>query len=627
MADNKTMEPSASRPSAPRIRICSAILTTATFSASLISFSLSLIPYPRLRTIADLFAPDGELESFTPQIHDAFFLPGVVTGFLLLVLGIALIVFRPAAMRCLGACSLAAGMFWQRIKEDARKFIGDLRGVQLPPKERILLAAFTLAGLAARLPLLSRPVEYDEAYTFYAFARRPFAKILSDYHVPNNHILHTIFVRITSLLLGDDVWQIRLTALAAGLLLIPAVYLLGRLLYNRRAGWIAAGIVAFLPVMVLRSVSARGYSLLILLTVLAFILAGYVIRKRNLAAWALMAVVCALGFYTIPIMLYPFSALCLWLLLSVFDMKHRPYHWKQWLKYLSVAVILVGILSVLLYLPVLLKQDLADVYKNNRVLHALPFMDFLRTLPDNFQEILWDWSRGAWPAIAMILVAPLTVGLFCLEKTRKYRIPLQAALALATMLVLLVQRPDSLGRIWLWALPLLAIWSAFGIQKTADYLFNIGRKSRLAFLLPTAILAALLCNTAWFTQPEAFSAQVEDPVAEEVALFLAPLVGPDNLVVVSQCADARYWYYFYRSGIPASVFYDRRADQDFEKIYLIAYPVGNPSCGSEVVADVLSQYGPASNRLDLDTMKAILEIDYATVYEFQAIEPAVSETE
>ena len=36
-------------------------------------------------------------------------------------------------------------------------------------------------------------------------------------------------------------------------------FLLGRSLYNSKVGMAAAVVVAFLPVMVLRSVSARGY--------------------------------------------------------------------------------------------------------------------------------------------------------------------------------------------------------------------------------------------------------------------------------------------------------------------------------------------------------------------------------
>jgi len=126
---------------------------------------------------------------------------------------------------------------------DCKKLFRDFSAIRLNWKESLLLVAIFILGLIPRLLLLNRPIEYDEAYTFTQFARYPFLKIISDYSAPNNHVLNTILVRIVYLLLGDQAWQIRIPAFLAGLLIIYAL-MLGRMLYNKTVGYLAAGMLA-----------------------------------------------------------------------------------------------------------------------------------------------------------------------------------------------------------------------------------------------------------------------------------------------------------------------------------------------------------------------------------------------
>ena len=53
------------------------------------------------------------------------------------------------------------------------------------------------------------------------FASLPLVDIFTSYHLPNNHILHTLCVRAATNVLGDAEWSLRLPALLAGVLAVP----------------------------------------------------------------------------------------------------------------------------------------------------------------------------------------------------------------------------------------------------------------------------------------------------------------------------------------------------------------------------------------------------------------------
>ncbi len=157
---------------------------------------------------------------------------------------------------------------------------------------------------------------HDEAYTFIAFASRPLLAAISDYALPNNHIFHTLLVYLAYHLLGNQPWIIRLPAFVAGVAIVPLTYVTAGRFYNRKVGLLSAGLVAAAPLLIDYSANARGYTLVCALTLCAAALAAYVKDHRNRIAWTLLALTCALGFYTIPIMLYPAGMLVVWLALS-----------------------------------------------------------------------------------------------------------------------------------------------------------------------------------------------------------------------------------------------------------------------------------------------------------------------
>lgn len=122
---------------------------------------------------------------------------------------------------------------------------------------------------AIYIPHLLRTIEYDEAATLLEFARSPFIALFV-YSSPNNHLLHSFLVWLSTSLLGDSVLALRFTAFAASVLSFALIYRLGLRLGNHRTGIFALVLMAAMPLFINYIPTARGYSLSVLLTLLVF---------------------------------------------------------------------------------------------------------------------------------------------------------------------------------------------------------------------------------------------------------------------------------------------------------------------------------------------------------------------
>lgn len=128
-------------------------------------------------------------------------------------------------------CTLLSRAGWrqaQRLAADAAALWAWVHGARLARFETLALGALVCAALLARVVRLNAPMQHDEAYTVIAFASRPLIAVISDYHLPNNHIFHSLLVHPAIRLMGMQPWAVRLAALSAGLLLLPVAYALAR---------------------------------------------------------------------------------------------------------------------------------------------------------------------------------------------------------------------------------------------------------------------------------------------------------------------------------------------------------------------------------------------------------------
>lgn len=289
------------------------------------------------------------------------------------------------------------------------------------------LLIILLLAIAVRLSFLSQPMRYDEAQTFTDFASKSFFEGLSHYK-PNNHLFHTLLVHMAYLLIGNQPWVLRLPALFAGLLLVPASYMKTRIFYNKDAALLAAGFVASSSVLIEYSANARGYTMICVFFLLIFSIGKYLMQNNSLAAWLLFAILSALGFYTIPIMLYPFGIVVTWLLLSII-LKDTKLSRLLLLRHLSISLIILGLLTFMLYLPVFIGSGLESVI-GNKFIKSTTWSNFVVELPSFLRSVWREWNRDIPTVLSYLLVIGFFTSSVFHKRLTSYRVPIILAVVI-----------------------------------------------------------------------------------------------------------------------------------------------------------------------------------------------------
>ena len=213
------------------------------------------------------------------------------------------------------------------------------------------LAGAVIVGVALRLRGLTVPLNHDEVYTWIAFASKSYKTIATFYPLPNNHILHSMLVRLATQILGPAEWVMRLPALASGILAIGAFYVVGRSFFrDERIGLLGAWLLALLPVHVGYSQAARGYSLLVLFSATAVFTLW---RATNGSRWSWIGYVisCFLAAYAVPSGALHWAALVVWS--TIVLVLRRDWSRLGWA---GASNLLVGLLVAAAYWP--LRQEL-----------------------------------------------------------------------------------------------------------------------------------------------------------------------------------------------------------------------------------------------------------------------------
>ncbi len=137
-------------------------------------------------------------------------------------------------------------------------------------------------ALAIRLPYMARPLHGDEMRTFVKIVEhQSLVEIITEHPKANNHILNSMLMRSSLVLFGEAPWILRLHNLFFGLLSIWILYLFSRKYFNRTVALITAILFSIHPGVILYSVWGRGYSGLILFTLLSSFFFLNLLKRLN----------------------------------------------------------------------------------------------------------------------------------------------------------------------------------------------------------------------------------------------------------------------------------------------------------------------------------------------------------
>ena len=541
----------------------------------------ALLPYSTLKGFIDSFLPDHNFNSLKPSNSGVIKVLFGAVGFVFL--------------------SLAALTGFQQLNPilrfiktniaDARRFFADLRPQKNEYGYLAIVLLVMLLGIIFRLERIYAPFGHDEAYTYVAFARSLFTAI-SDYHLPNNHVFHTILTYFSTQIFGNQPRAVRLPAFIAGVLLIPAAYWLAKRLYG---SWVALGaalLVAWFPPLVAYANDARGYTFLALFTLLTLVLGDIVRKNKNLFAWGLISLFSALGFYTIPIMLFPFGVLFVWLFLENLFQGPGPYRTKwEFIWYWSAAGLGAAILTLLFYTPIFIYSGPATFFAN-KFIAPVPWGDFLETLSSRLGDARIEFTSRVPLLFTLLFAAGWVLSLLFHWRISKDRVPLQLAAILWIVILLLVQRPNAWARMWVFILPLMLIWAAAGLLGLLE---KVPRKILSRVPLAAIVFGLALSVGIWQAArlipqlPRLWTIHGDE---ENTVLYVQSQLQQGDLIVVSAPEDAPIWYYSEYHGIPDANF-DTRSST-FERVLILV-----DRFAGQTPAWVIADRGPDSVTLDV----------------------------
>lgn len=400
-------------------------------------------------------------------------------------------------------------------------------------------------GIVVRTYSLTQPMRYDESYTFLYFVRKGFPGLFF-YPSPNNHVLHTIFVRWSTLLLGSYPASIRLPAFLAGVATIPLTFCLCRTLRAGRSGYFAAIAIAVLPYMVLYSTMARGYSLLVVSTLALAWIGLHVIDDPTWGGCAVLAFIGALGMLTMPSMLFALAGVYLWLgtLLLIEQRSVRAA--------VGGFVIPCGtmtlLLSVLFYTPSIIESGGVQSIVANPFVQPLPWATFvagaaphLRTVAS---ELAWDvptWMR----AVCVLLVC---AGMLGAAYERNWAMMLLApAVAIGSAALFLLKQSIPFVRTWIYLIPFVLIVADAGLTYATK---RVPR--RLQMLLPLLLITFGTYRAVSMISRDVIASSAGFPEAPEMVEQLKRVMRSGDVVQARIPADVPMQFYMWYYGLPES---------------------------------------------------------------------------
>jgi len=166
-------------------------------------------------------------------------------------------------------------------------------------RELATAAALVLAALALRLPgHLASGLWFDEIRTLIEIRDAPLAKLLTTFGSDNNHPLYSLLARLAIGVGGESAWTLRLPAVLFGALAVGALYLYGVRVAGRGEALFAAALLASSYHAVWFSQNARGYTMLLFLTLVAQAAFERLLADGGRRARAVYATALALAVYT-----------------------------------------------------------------------------------------------------------------------------------------------------------------------------------------------------------------------------------------------------------------------------------------------------------------------------------------
>lgn len=556
----------------------------------------ALQPYGTLKALANTLKGNGNFKSLQESNALVF----------KLLLGLAGLALMGAAYEVGFGHLQEIGAWLGRLWADALRLVRALKPVKIEWASAAALGLIIALALIFRLRDINGLMTHDESYTFVVYASTSIFNIVTNYQLPNNHVLNSLLIFLFTHWFGIRPWVIRLPALLAGLFMIPATYALAKAIYDKYAALLSALIVAVLPGAVGYSTTGRGYTLIGLFTLLTLWLADYVRKEKNLFAWCLLVLFSALGFYAVPVMLFPFGVVFAWLFLDNLVAPAEPYASQiDFIKYWLIAGLSTALLVLLLYTPIFIYTGADKVFANGWV-RPEAWTGYIASLPHFARAVWFEWTGAVPLALSVLAAAGFVLGLIFYRRIARQRFPLIGAAFLWLSALVLVQRPLGVTKVWFFLLAPVAIWISAGIMgPLRDLRLKVPRPVPVAaVLVGLAVVIPLVEGLRMVpTLPQQWTVKGS---VENTVLWVKDRLQPGDLIIIDAPEDAQFWYYSRLYGLADSRF-DQRLP--FQRLFVIVY-----RDGQQTVDSVLHDRGPDPALVNEETARIVLNFGSIDTY-------------
>jgi len=447
------------------------------------------------------------------------------------------VLLRKRIARALYDAIVALRDVWRRV----RAFF-----VEEPGDARVVVGLTVLAAVLSAL-YMQQPMRFDEASTFRNFGTRPPFVALAYYNTTNNHVLHSVLMRLSTLVFGSEPFAIRLPAMLAALLTVPLLYVAARRWFDGRVALVATAVLAGSAGLVDLATNARGYSIMTAATAALLLLVRPVARQRAGAGFWFV-VISVIGAWSVPVMIYPFTAVCCLTLVEARRIGGRAAVWR-----LAVLCVLVGVGTAFVYSPTVLSYGVsrANVMPGYDAREGLGSFLTANMVPDMAAvlrrckyALTWfgQISTAGLPGVAAGLACVLAV-IGALPGKRRRGFAIAVAFAVAFLFWTAVTRIVLPGWSMIFLLPAAVLLGGEGAVRVFDLVTrNRLHKATRGLAVGLAIVTAVLLVTSRYPHVERYVGYRDAPAAAD---YLYNRLEPQAAVMSSQFELVTVSYYLY----------------------------------------------------------------------------------
>jgi uncharacterized membrane protein len=442
------------------------------------------------------------------------------------------------------------------------------------------VTALAALAMLLRLPHLGRGLAEDELNTaVYLVAARSVVTILTSALAFNNHIEYSLLARVFEGVLGRSEWSLRLPALLFGLATLPALWLFSRDLVGRGVALAAVAVLAVSPAHIVESISARGYSGLILFTLLSSYFFLRLRRRANRREACLYVVTSVLGIY---VHLYAASVTIIQLLLVVAepDVRSSVRHPRASTVSASSRALLAcfGVIAAaagILYLPA--ARSFLTTLVDRGTGQPDPWLPW---------QMLQRLAGIDSPLAVVILMIGSVIGLWALATYKRSAAIYLSLLLLLPMAATFVARPyDVYARFFLYWLPYFVLFATLGGWTVWQW-----ASTRQRYW--TRVLVALGVGYVLYAWAVGWRTYLPDPGYRE-ASTLAQAGADESIGLCAIGAEADAWqYYFARPLVlPQSIAQLLEFSRNYREVRCVQYDAPWQGPEQTELAQFLSQHG------------------------------------